>query len=648
MSTGSSRRNMLLWGSLAAVVTIAVGTATIIAVMQATRPFDLARTSPGDPSPADPLAQAPDNDGSNDSTPSDTTDSPETMLPPERLVDSRSTVPAETPETVIDDDETDANKTPIENAIADISQSQRLPIVGPPAPWVSLPEPTSDEAISRLNEGLRSRWVAAALTPAPEIDDRRWADRAFQVLLGRRPDAYEAALFDTATPVDRATWAVRLTEDPKYRSHFALHWGGLLADSLLDRRSSNRRLIAPESFRSLLAERIGAGGGLDRLTYDLLTASGGLSPAQEDFDPAVSFLVALDDGRGVATTRHVLERFLGEQGRCAVCHDHDGAGALTQLDFWGTNAHLRQVEVQGNQEIGLRLVDVDFVGDAGDSDRSAVFFETSERQLAAAFPRFVAGVEFPESGRLERFDRRRTLGAFVIADQRFPVAWVDWIWSQVFEYPLGPDSVAASPTNDAQRSRETRAALAGDFAADGFRLDHLLQWIVLSEAFSRDESQSELLAADRPWNGTPAAFARWYPSRTRFESIAQALAALDRAYEAGPDGVLALRAGGGTSVSPRTANGNGVSANVNPGEGIDFRSATGWNTDPATERQLNRIVTSRLTARQKVEHLFLAATGSPPTESEWHRCERWLEGSRERLSVYQDIWFALTRSDELR
>ncbi|HAN99700.1 MAG TPA: hypothetical protein DCQ98_20755 [Planctomycetaceae bacterium] len=606
------RAELFLWGSIAAAVTVLVGIAAVVAVIQATRPLDVARVPADVPSPVLPNGS---NDR-NDAAPSAPDETPRLAADA-----SGATTP---PMPSVPDDAAPADGSLSEESVA---PAERLANDAPPSPATTRLD--SDQVVAELDAAWASVWVAASIEPTPEVDDRVWSERAFRAILGRAPDAYEIERLAAEKPLDRAAWAERLTSDPKYREGFANRWSGFLVRDLLDRSATDPKLIAPDAFRRLLAERLTDGVGLDAVVVELLTAEGGLTPTRDDFRPAVGYLVALDDGRGVTATANLLEKFLGVRGRCAVCHDYTGPGALTQHEFWGTVAHLKQMSLEGNQETGLRLTDVDFVGETREIDRAAVFYETPAKSLAAAFPRFVDGVDAPESGRLADFDRRPALARAIVADPRFPIAWVDRVWNELFGYPIG-DAVPPSPRDE----------LAAAFAADGYRLDALVRWIVLSEPFARSESRDPALAADMPWAGTPARFARWYPQRTKFDSTGSALAALDRAYDSGTEAILALRAGSPTTVP--TPNDPGIAADVQV-EPIDWRTASGWATDAGNEALLERIVASKLTDREKIEHLFRLAVGRNPSEADRRLCERRLAAATDAKAFYQDLWFVLHR-----
>lgn len=608
----------IVWSSLALLLAISLSIASIIAITIAMRPPETANAE----TPDAPSSIADHGNGS----PNMASPSSNELLTPTPQVAERTSSPQDTADPT---DSIPEQQTPETLLPSPANLVRSVPEWTPT--WDSQAAQPSTEVVSTINSGLQARWSLAHVQPSPAIDDITWAERAFLALIGRRPDAYELVEFEAGS-VDRAAWARYLTESEKYRPLFAQAWGARLSKHLLDQSAPGRHLVAPEAFQSFLAERVLAGVGLDQLVEELLTAEGGLSPSQPDFNPAVSYLVALDDRKGIAATRSVLEKFWGDAARCAVCHDHSASPSLTQDEFWSTNAHLRQMVVEGNQESGLRLNNVDFHGELDDPEHVAVFYETPKRELIATFPRFAEGLQFPESGRVEQFDRRRALGRRIVTDLRFPETMVDWAWSEILDYPLG----------QANDGIEMRRELALQFAANGFQIHELVVWIVLSEAFNRREDNSAELAIDSPWIGSSPLFARHYSQQPKFQSPNQALARLEKAYESGLAEILAFRSGEAFSERPSEST-DGL-ANVDRDQGVDWQLLEGWNASPNLSAQLNQIVTSPLSVRQKVEHLFMLSSGSSASQEQLVRCEKLIENSNEPLSVYRDLWFALSNT----
>lgn len=608
----------LTWSSLALVAAVCLSLASIIAITIAMRPSEMAGTASGE---GDALREstAP-RIGAIPVGPVDGGRRPLLVEEPTTGIDGEQVAGSPTRNGTSGDPESPTNGTSEPRNVPDWQE-----------PWHGLAVPNDPQIVRGINQGLQNRWVSANVEPSTGIDDVAWAERAFVALIGRRPDAYELVDFEVGN-VDRAAWVYSLTQSPKYRPQFARTWAARISRHLLNRKSPSHRLVAPEAFQAFLAERLSGTEGIGYLVEELLTAEGGLAPSQDDFNPAVSYLVALDDGKGVAATQSILEKFWGEQARCAACHDYQGTPGLSQEEFWSTNSHLRQMVVEGNQESGLRLSSADFLGDLGDPEHVAVFYETPARELVATYPRFADGAEFPESGRLSHFDRRRALGRRIVTDMRFPETWVDWTWAQVLQYPLGTT----------EQDGDLRRQLALAFAADGFHLDHLLGWIVLSDAFNRSEAPASQYAADSPWRGTPALFSHRYAPRATFSSVNRALAGLESAYDEGLAGILAFRSGQAPS-NANAPNPNGL-ANVDQ-EAIDWRLLEGWNADEALSTQLNHIVTSQLSVRKKIEHLFLLSLGTSASQEQLVRCEQMIEKSNEPLSVYRDIWFALSHAE---
>ena len=135
--------------------------------------------------------------------------------------------------------------------------------------------------------------------------------------------------------------------DPRYRDEFTKRWSKLFSRHLLKGSSTqNQQLISPDAFADYVQQHIQAGSGMDQLVSSLLEAKGSVTPGQQDFNPAASFLVSLRDEKGIAATNRSLELFWGQAAKCAQCHDHGGEGTITKHTYWQVNAHFRQFAVQ--------------------------------------------------------------------------------------------------------------------------------------------------------------------------------------------------------------------------------------------------------------------------------------------------------------
>ena len=165
---------------------------------------------------------------------------------------------------------------------------------------------------------------------------------------------------------------------------------------------------------------------------------------------------------------------------------------------------------------------------------------------------------------------------------------------------------------------------------------------------SLDTSPDNDLVADAPWLGTPALFSFFYEYEPRFVSVQQGLASMDKAFQQGPQAVLALR-GGFQSSAPSNRSPQGTAqADASPQAGLNWRLVqNNWLTTNEMAEVLHRIVVSPLTVDEKIQHVFLMATHRAPTRGQARLVKKWLEQEvNNPISVYQDLWWTLSNSEQ--
>ena len=514
-------------------------------------------------------------------------------------------------------------------------------------PWQDRDTLPTEFVVTRLNQEFKDRWKNSGIEPAVEVGDLAWADRVFQFILGRSMEDTEQTRLESRVPLSRPRVVNELLYGDNYRDEFTRHWATRFGNYLLSKKlARNEPLISPDAFIRHLQEQLSLDRGLDKIVMSLVTATGNVTPGQPGFNPATSFLVSINDARGVSATESTIQLLWGENVRCARCHDPESSSQISQDGFWRINAHFRQLTMRGNQESGVELRNVDFSGELQDPSQAAVFYENGSKSLIAAFPQFSEGEEWPQSGRVDAFDRRRALAQALVRDKRFPETMVNWVWTEAFGFPLISAPATNEPTNKA--SHHTLSELALDFAVQDFQLPSLLHWIALSEPMSLDTSPDNDLVADAPWLGTPALFSFFYEYEPRFVSVQQGLASMDKAFQQGPQAVLALR-GGSQSPAPSNRSPQGTAqADASPQVGLNWRLVqNNWLTTNEMAEELHRIVVSPLTVDEKIQHVFLMATHRAPTRGQARLVKKWLEQEvNNPISVYQDLWWTLSNSEQ--
>ncbi len=217
-----------------------------------------------------------------------------------------------------------------------------------------------ERIVGLIDERIRAGWREHGIQPASGLPDEEWCRQLYNRLLGRLPTERELGAF-LGDP-RRESLVRQLCLGSEFRQ-FARHWAGLWTDVLEVGREQR------EPLQAFIQQQLLAGGSLAELAAALLTGSRQSDPSG---DPAaVHYRLAHRGPRTVALTAHSGRLFLGGKLRCAQCHDHPADSQLTQREFWETNAFFRSLARNRS---------------ASSADADAVFFETPEGEMKAAYP----------------------------------------------------------------------------------------------------------------------------------------------------------------------------------------------------------------------------------------------------------------------
>jgi len=528
---------------------------------------------------------------------------------------------------------------PTERAVADNSTPAA---VAPPIERRYLRPSADREIVSFVNAELTRTWQQAGVKPTPAVSDAEWCQRLFAEVIGRAPTAEELKSFTDDKSANRREKLVdQLLTDSKYTDEYARHWAGMWTAALVGRTQGPRR----DELRKHLQAALAANKPYDELVQELLTATGSATPGNDDFNPAVNFLLDGMDANAVVPTARVARVFLGHQLQCAQCHDHPTQG-WKQEQFWALNGFLRQLRVDRTSDT-VKLVNADFAGQGRASPDGAVFFETPDGLLKTALPRFLDGTEIPASGELAKVDRRRELARLVVQSDDLPKATVNRLWAQIYGYgfmrPVDDLGTSASTSQPAVLDR-----LATEFAAHDFDLKSVIRWAVLSEPFKRSSTLTDLTSKDMPEAGEIALFSRFYSRPPQGANVFRSL------VQAGQ-----IRKTGGSKSDVERARIDWL-AQFNRGAAKDIAKANSKSelmvkgADPARSvsvgpagAMLKKITATKMPFERKVEHLFLAAIARPPVAREQQATAELLKSSGgDQRAALEDLWWALLTSNE--
>jgi len=335
--------------------------------------------------------------------------------------------------------------------------------------------------------------LAEAKTPlSPQADDAEFLRRAALDITGRIPTAEQASAFlNDRTPDRHARLIDELLAAHAYGEHFATVWYHRMVKPDTD----NKRLLLGNNFRDWIADRFNQNQPWDRLTTDLITASG-----ERDENPGTVFLLAQvvagqpDPSKMTAAASRL---FLGVRLECCECHDHPFT-TLRQTDFWGIAAFFTAARGIDRQNKVPRIYDADLevspyknspyknstskisANDDSTPVGSIVIPDSNGKMVRA---KFLDAAEPPISASTKL---RTQLAQWLTApaNPRFARAAANRLWAGFFGRGI------VNPIDDMRPECESShpevlELLAGEFAASGFDQKHLIRCICLSETYQR-------------------------------------------------------------------------------------------------------------------------------------------------------------------
>jgi hypothetical protein len=345
-------------------------------------------------------------------------------------------------------------------------------VSGPPPPTDISVVPGGPLIGADLDRLIRASWVEAKVTPSPAAEDGEFLRRVSLDLVGRVPTLEEA----------RAFWAdgdrkkrIRLVDRLLASPDFAEHWADVYGE-LLWGFEGNRKIDRGQADpRAWLVTAFTENWGYDRLTWEILTASGDLRSSG-----APAFIAARARGMGgpEAVAGATARIFLGLQIQCAQCHDHPYDARWKQEDFYGLAAYFSRTKARQDRSM---------------EGKTFVVFDQRRGQARMRKPRTEKDVVVEPSFLGRRpvtppdETLRQTLGRAVLGSDLFPKAMVARTWKQLFGRGL------VEPWDDLGAEHDAGhplllVRLAEDFRLSGFDIKRLLRRIVLSTAYARSSA----------------------------------------------------------------------------------------------------------------------------------------------------------------
>lgn len=314
-----------------------------------------------------------------------------------------------------------------------------------------------------IDKAVQQRLQSEKIPASPLADDAEFMRRVYLDLVGVIPPADKVAAFlDSKDPEKRAKLIDELLASPQYGKHMADIWQSMLMPRVSDNRNLQRQPLV-----KWLEDNFNANTPWDKMTTDLLTASG--TQAQNG---ATTFFVANPTADKVNDT--VAKLFLGIQLQCAQCHDHPFTG-WKQTEYWAMAAFFTKVQT-GAARPGQQGATANVSENGNGRQRLP-----QEAKIVPA--KFLQGEEPKIEGSAPR---RPVLASWLTSgeNQFFARAMVNRTWFQLFGRGF------INPVDDMHKDNqashpEVLGELSQQFVASGFDLKHLIRGICNSQTYQR-------------------------------------------------------------------------------------------------------------------------------------------------------------------
>ncbi len=520
---------------------------------------------------------------------------------------------------------------------------------------------SDDYRVHHINQRIEEVWNDYAIKPSANATEGEWCRRVYVDLLGRIPSLNELETFLSDKSQDKKKKLVgKLLYDDAYTEEFARNWTTIWTNLLIGRTGGNEpnSRIDRAGMQKYLRDSFARGKPYDQFVRELVTATGTTTPGSDDFNGATNFLIdKVNAENGAQATAATSRLFLGLQVQCAQCHNHP-FNDWKQQKYWEMNAFFRQVRAfpnGGRQMEGeiVQLRDQDFRGESRTNpDEAELYYELRNGLLAVAWPVFIDGQEIPRSGYVKVVNRREKLADLMIDSPYLAKAAVNRMWGHFLGYgfttpvdDLGPHNIPSHP--------ELLDYLAQEFRSADYDVRQLMTWMVLSRPYGLSSIRNSTNEKDDPQLGESPKFSNFYLRQMEAEQLYESLLT---AAEVSPSGTVEERErtknnwlqqfnrAFGNDEGLESTNFNGTIPQIlMMFNGDLIKQAT--RTDNGS--MLQRLASSSMRDRQKVERLFLAGLARKPNSKELAMADALFQANGgNALTALSEIWWAILNTNE--
>ncbi|MCI0378406.1 MAG: DUF1549 and DUF1553 domain-containing protein [Gemmataceae bacterium] len=537
---------------------------------------------------------------------------------------------------------------------------------------------------AKLEPGEIDRMVNAVLQKvnikaAPRTSDEQFMRRVSLDLTGRPPTPADLSAFLADKDKDKRA---KLIDKLLASDDFARHWSLYFRDVIQSRATDFRSRLFAGHFDRWLVEQLKTNQGWDKITREMLTATGPMRNDEPTKNGQAYFLNSRTGADAVTElTAETSRIFLGIQIQCAQCHDHP-SDVWKRQQFHEMAAFLARVRsrpiFEEQRIVGQDLVSTPFgehrMPDKDDAKKGSSvtprFIDGKAPKAAKAGPTpapklakegFPKKGAFPKgpfpkggfgAGGLTDDERRKALADYIVSKDNpwFAGAFVNRIWGelmgQAFYQPIddmGPQKEAYMP--------EVLARVAASFRGSDYDIKSLFRELLNTEVYQRQIRPGES-------SGDHLLFASANPTRMSANALWQTLVGTLGPF-GGPGGFAPKMAMGpfgrfgGLEGTFKQEFGFDPSTKADEVEGSVSQALLLMNNPQINAKikagdnnLLGRILSQYSADDEALRTLYMRTLGRRPSDREMDRCKEHIRLANSRAEAFEDILWALINSTE--
>jgi len=502
---------------------------------------------------------------------------------------------------------------------------------------------------------IRQSWSDNEIRPSVVASDEEWVRRVYLDLVGHIPTLEQTKKFlGSRERNKRAALIDELLASPDFVDNWTTIWTNLSIGRQTPRRTSREGM--ENFYRSAFSEN----RPWNKVVYDLISAEG-----HYEENGAVNFLLAQMTARdkGVQATAKTARLFMGVQVQCTQCHNHP-FNKWKQDQFWEFNSFFRQARRIDHRKLdpdtGRMVDDYSELVNRPNVD-GPVYFEKRSGLMQVAYPIF-EGTEVdpgPDTNRREMLAKLVTAvdeSALSSSEKRPMIAdaMVNRLWGHFFGFgftrpvdDMGPHQLPSHP--------RVLDLLSVEFTKNDFNVKELMRWICNTEAYSLTSQFGPKNKIDNPAIGEMPLFSHVYVKQMNAEQLFDSLLIATNAHKSGEKNAEKsnerrqqwLRQF--VQAFDTDENDESTSFNGSIPQALMMMNGQLMRNAISAEQGsfLHSVLSNSDNDVNKIRTLYLTALNRRPNGRELKAAQQLFANSPDRLTGYQDLFWALLNSNEV-